>query len=286
MTIKRKLERIETPPAEPGFLGAGHMARPVIYGNFANSDPFILLMDDMLDKKDTSPAGGPHPHAGFETVTLILDGEMGEMKQGGLQIMTAGSGVVHTETIDKPMKMRILQLWVSLPKKDRWATPRLQDVPLNKAPHRSEDGVDITLYSGSLAGLTSPIQNYSPFILADIKLEAGTTTTLQIPAGFNTMLYPIEGNVEIGEDKTLLKTDQSGWLDIHNAPGLSELQLSAVSGNTRLILYAGQPTGDNIVSHGPFIGDTPQDITRLFYDYRAGKMPHIDAVPDEQRIML
>ncbi|WP_276134067.1 pirin family protein [Polluticoccus soli] len=286
MTIKRKLARIETPPAEPGFLGAGHIARPVIYGDFANSDPFIVLMDDMLDKKDNSPAGGPHPHAGFETVTLILEGEMGEMKKGGLQIMTAGSGVVHTETIDKPMKMRILQLWVSLPKKDRWTTPRLQDLPPERVPQKSEYGMNIKVYSGSLAGLTSPLENYSPFILADISLEAGSATTLQLPAGYNTMLYPIEGSVEVGEDKKLLKTDQSGWLDIHNAPGMSELQLSAGAGNTRLILYAGQPTGDNIVAHGPFIADTPQDITRLFYDYRAGRMPHIDTVPEEQRIML
>lgn len=286
MTIKRKLARIDQPQAEPGFLGAGHMARPVIYNDFVNTDPFILLMDDMLDKKDDSPAGGPHPHAGFETVTLLLEGEMGEMKQGGLQIMTAGSGVVHTETIDKPMKMRILQLWISLPKNQRWTTPRLQDLPISRAPQLNENGVDIKLYSGSLAGLTSPLQNYSKFILADISLEAGANTTLQIPAGFNTMLYPVEGSVEVGEDKKVLEKDQSGWLDIFNEAGMSELQLSASTESTRLILYSGQPTGDNIVAHGPFIGDTAQDITRLFHDYRAGKMPHIDTVPEEQRIML
>src|SRR6185437_4024952 len=102
--VKRKIARIYSPQDEPGFLGMGHIARRVVTGSFAETDPFIYLMDDMLDKKDYSPAGGPHPHAGFETVSLLVDGEITEMlesmKKGDFQIMTAGSGIVHTETID------------------------------------------------------------------------------------------------------------------------------------------------------------------------------------------
>src|SRR5678816_2418191 len=109
-----------------------------------------MLMDDMLDKKDTEPVGGPHPHAGFETVTLLLDGEIGDeahkMKAGDFQIMTAGSGVVHTETIDKKAKLRLLQLWVNLPKKDRAATPRVQDLPLEHVKAKNENGVEVKLY--------------------------------------------------------------------------------------------------------------------------------------------
>ena len=65
MAIKRKLAKIETPKGQPGFLGPDHTARPVITGNFSDSDPFIILMDDFLDKKDNTPVGGAHPHAGF-----------------------------------------------------------------------------------------------------------------------------------------------------------------------------------------------------------------------------
>ena len=105
MSIKRKLIKIDQPKGQPGFLGAGHLARPLISGRFSESDPFIMLMDDMLDKKDNHPVGGPHPHAGFETVSLLLEGEIGDeahkMKGGDFQMMTAGSGIVHTETIDK-----------------------------------------------------------------------------------------------------------------------------------------------------------------------------------------
>src|ERR687890_1906910 len=124
MTTKRNLIRIETPKPEPGFLGPDHTARAVITGGFSASDPFILLMDDYLDKKDNTPVGGAHPHAGFETVSLLLEGEVGDaahkMKSGDFQIMTAGSGIVHTETIEKIARMRLLQLWLNLPKKERW----------------------------------------------------------------------------------------------------------------------------------------------------------------------
>src|SRR3954447_25521590 len=175
MTIKRKLVRIETPKAQPGFLGPDHTARAVITGSFSNSDPFIMLMDDYLDKKDTTPIGGAHPHAGFETVSLLLEGEVGDaahkMKGGDFQVMTAGSGIVHTETIDKAAKMRLLQLWVNLPKKDRAATPRVQDLPLEHVPTSFQNGVFIKLYSGALAGLTSPVQNHVPMIIADITIE-------------------------------------------------------------------------------------------------------------------
>ena len=111
--------KVYSPEAQAGFLGQGHMARPLLNGSFSETDPFIFLMDDVLDKKDNEPAGGPHPHAGFETVSLLLEGEIGDdhhkMKSGDFQVMTAGSGIVHTETIDKEMRMRLLQLWINLP---------------------------------------------------------------------------------------------------------------------------------------------------------------------------
>jgi redox-sensitive bicupin YhaK (pirin superfamily) len=290
MIIKRKLIKIETPKGQPGFLGAGHEARPVISGSFSESDPFIMLMDDMLDKKDNTPVGGPHPHAGFETVSFLLEGEIGDdahkMKSGDFQMMTAGSGVVHTETIDKKSRMRLLQLWLNLPKKDRWVTPRVQDLQSEHVPSLSEDGVSIKLYSGSLAGLVSPVKNYTPIILADVSIEAGATTIQQIPANFNTFLYIIQGSVKVGEDGKRLGQGQVGWLNLSNDPAQSDLVLTAGEEGVRFVLYAGKPTGENIVSYGPFIADTNEDIQRLYQDYRKGKMKHISTVPESQRILL
>ncbi len=289
MSIDRKLVRIHTPKAEPGFLGRGHMARPVITGSFSESDPFIMLMDDMLDKKDNEPVGGPHPHAGFETVSLLLEGEIGDdvhkMKEGDFQIMTAGSGIVHTETIDKIARMRLLQLWVNLPKKDRAATPRVQDLPLEHVPVLSENGIHIKLYSGSLAGLQSPIQNYVPMLIADVTIHPGMNTTLQIPANYNTFLYVLDGGVKVGKDEKPLHQGQVGWLDIFGSQTQSDLSLITGEEGVRFVLYAGKPTGENIYSYGPFIADSAGDIQKLFLEYRQGKMKHISTVPESQRIL-
>ncbi|MHC2993729.1 pimeloyl-CoA dehydrogenase, partial [Pontibacter sp. HJ8] len=244
MSIKRKLVKVYTPNDEPGFLGPDHKARQIVRGDFKQTDPFILLMDDMLDKKDEKPVGGAHPHAGFETVSLLLEGQIGDdthkMKSGDFQIMTAGSGIVHTETIDSIAKMRLLQMWLNLPKKDRWTTPKVQDLSWANTPKLSENGVSITLYSGNLAGLTSPIQNFVPLIVADITLEPHAATVLDIPADYNTFLYVLNGNAKVGEDEQLLLQDQVGWLNMSGEEGASALKVMAGSEGIRFVLYAGQ----------------------------------------------
>ncbi|MVM33296.1 pirin family protein [Spirosoma sp. HMF4905] len=290
MSIQRNLAKIYTPRAQQGFLGAGHIASPVIQVDFSESDPFIVLMDDRLEKRDDQPAGGPHPHAGFETVSLLLEGEMGDeayrMSGGDLQLMTAGSGIIHTETIEREATMRLLQLWLTLPKKDRWATPRVQDIPVSHVPRFTDGSVDIKVYSGSLAGVTSPVQNYTPLILADIRLAPHASTVQYIPAPYTAFLYAIEGSVEVGDTKKRLTKDQVGWLDrVPDDDVLSELRLTAGETGGRVILYAGERQGDEIVSHGPFIGDKQEDIRRLYQDFRQGKLNHISTLPKGQRIL-
>jgi quercetin 2,3-dioxygenase len=288
MTNKRKLVKQYRPANQPGFLGAGHIARALVQGDFADTDPFIMLMDDMLDKKDDQPAGGPHPHAGFETVTLLLEGELGDdahgMKAGDLEMMTAGSGIIHTETITKKTRLRILQLWLTLSKKERWTTPRIQAISRDHVRQTSINGVDIKLYSGSLAGISSPVKNHTPVIIADIVVKANASARLNLPASYSTFLYVLEGTVLIGEDKNPLHTDEVGWLNRLDTAGESEVLISASEAGARFVLYSGEPQGDPIVSHGPFIGDTTDDISRLYREFRAGKMKHISTVGDAQKL--
>lgn len=290
MKTERKIIRIETPEARPGFLGAGHTARQLVGADFTASDPFILLMDDVLDKKDFQPAGGPHPHAGFETVSLLLEGEIGDetckMRSGDFQLMTAGSGVVHTETIDRPMQLRLLQLWLNLPRKNRNALPRVQDLPLEHVPVLNEKGVQIRLYSGSLNGLTAPVHNHVPLIVADILLDAGTATLLELPASYNAFVYVLGGAITAGAAAQLLNKEQVGWLDLFEEAGPSVLNVTAKEEGARLVLYAGAPLHEKIVSHGPFIADSADAIPNLYHQYRTGRMPHIATVPAAQRILL
>src|SRR3977135_3010477 len=120
MLYQRRISRIHNvPQLAPGFVGPGHMAAPVISPeDFAVDDPFILLMDDHLDIGDRS-VGGPHPHAGFETVTLILEGAIYDADEGGVintgevQWMTAGRGIIHSENVLTRGKVRLLQLWLT-----------------------------------------------------------------------------------------------------------------------------------------------------------------------------
>ena len=286
--MKRKLETVYKPAAGPGFLGKGHTASPVIAVDFTQSDPFIMLMDDKLEKTDDIPVGGPHPHAGFETVSLVVNGEFGEgehaMSAGDFEIMTAGSGIVHTETISQPTKMRLFQLWLNLPKKDRQTTPRVQRLKSEHVPGLSAKGVHVKVYSGSFAGVTSPIRNHTPLIIADISMDAGASITGMIPADFSTFLYVIEGAVNAGADGRILAVDQVGWLDRADSPGVSELALTGSDKGARLVLYAAQPQHHEIVSHGPFIADSMDDIRRLYSKYRAGQMEHINEVAAEQQI--
>jgi redox-sensitive bicupin YhaK (pirin superfamily) len=286
---ERKLISIDTPKAQPGFLGAGHLASPVVMGEFKKTDPFIFLMDDVLDKKDTVPVGGPHPHAGFETVSLLLEGEIGDelhtMKQGDMQLMTAGSGVVHTETIDKISKMRLMQLWLALPKANRWAPPRLQDLKAERVPTLSTDQLSIKLYSGSFAGLESPVIHYTPLLLADIRMQADYTGTFEVPGDFNTFIYVLDGTLIAGSNEAAMSKGQVGWLDLPGSIEPTSLRLRAGEQGARFLVYGGKPTGDEIVSHGPFIADSVEDIQQLYTSYRRGGMQHINSLPKEHKLV-
>ena len=286
--IERKLTTVYTPPTQPGFLGKGHTARPVIGVEFSQSDPFIMLMDDMLEKTDNVPVGGPHPHAGFETVSLVLEGELGEgihtMRRGDFEIMTAGSGVVHTEVISRPTRMRLLQLWLNLPKKERKALPRVQRLGAQHVPVTSKDGVSIKVYSGAFAGSSSPIRNHTPLVIAEIKMKPKAVMTGILPASFSAFLYMVEGSVHVGADDQVLSVDQVGWVDRSDLLADSQLKATAGDEGARFVLYAAQPQHHEIVSHGPFIADNMDDIRQLYADYRAGKMEHITEVPAEQQL--
>jgi len=283
----RKIERIQDTRQGPGFLGPGHIAIPVLDGNsFAQTDPFILLMDDQLDLPGGEPVGGAHPHAGFETVTLVLEGDANNksktLQTGGMEWMTAGSGIVHTEEIDSSVRMRILQLWLVLPKDRRWAEPKWQELHLDNVPIKRDGGNEIRVYSGTSQGMTAPTINETPATIADFNLQAGYEAAQALPAGYNGFIYVIEGSVEVA-DATIGKY-QVGWLSRPADDGVSEVAFKAGKDGVRFVLYAGEPQGAPIVSHGPFIGDTEADIYRLYREYREGKMGHVHDLPAERVI--
>jgi redox-sensitive bicupin YhaK (pirin superfamily) len=278
MSQQRRIARVVTvPPLAPGFVGAGHLAAQVVSPqDFHLNDPFIMLADDHLDIGEGA-VGGPHPHAGFETVTLLLEGAIYDRDEGGVinagevQWMTAGRGIIHGENVAAKGKVRLLQLWLTLPKSERWTTPAFQDIRADAIPVRRERGVEVRVYSGTSGGSRARTRNHVPVTLTEIRMDAQASFDQDLPTSYNGFLFIVDGSVKAGEEATSLKTGQVGWLDRPDGRGESMLRIVAGSEGARVVVYAGEPQGVPIVSHGPFIADSQKDIARLFNEYRAGE---------------
>lgn len=196
-----------------------------------------------------------------------------------MELMTAGKGVIHTEEIKEKTQVRVLQLWVSLPPGKRWTDPFLQSIDLENVPTLKTKDSEIRVYSGSAYGLISPLKNNTPVTIVDFNLEKNIETTQHIPSSYNGFIFVSEGSVFVGD--TEIKANQSGWLNKTGQSGESEIIYSAGSEGARFILYAGEPTKASIVSHGPFVADTQDDILRLYRAYRNGEMKHIKTYPSK-----
>jgi redox-sensitive bicupin YhaK (pirin superfamily) len=273
---------VTTPPPAPGFMGDGHTAVPVLDPrDFANNDPFIVLMDDYIDLEPGREAGGAHPHGGFETVTFVVEGELRDRDEGTLGTgdvvwMTAGSGVIHNEHVVPPGKSRILQLWLTLTRSARWSAPRFEHIARDDVPVRREPGVEARVYSGSSGSAKATTHNYVPVTLVDIRLEPNAEIVQTLPNAYNGFLYVLDGAVSIGADRTRLAKGQVGWIaDAASVTGNSEIHIKGGEAGGRVILYAGERQNVPIVQHGPFVGESRADIVRLSELYMKGKMPRI-----------
>jgi len=264
----------------PGFIGEGHTAIHAIDAReFAHNDPFIILADDRLELPPGQRAGGPHPHAGFEIVTFVVEGEArdrdeGVLRAGDVLWMTAGSGVVHNEDVEPSGKVRILQLWVTLPSVSRWQPPRFEHVPRAQAPVRREPGIEARVYSGVSGTVRAPSHTYLPMMIVDIQLAPNTAFEHEVPADYNGFVYPLEGDVLAdGATPRRVSVGQIGWLEF-GGPGTT-VRLTAGEDGARVMLYAGERQDVPIVTHGPFVGESRGDLVRLSQAYIRGQMPRV-----------
>ena len=288
--LQRSISRVvSVPPLAPGFIGPGHVAAQVLGPeDFALNDPFILLMDDHLDIGER-PLGEPHPHAGFETVTLLLEGSIYDRDEGGtigageVQWMTAGRGIIHGEHMAARGRVRLLQLWLTLPKSRRRTIPSFQTIHADAVPIRREPGVEMRIYSGFSGELSSLTRNHVPVTMVEITLAPHASVEQEIPATYNGFVLPIRGSARVGGDVLFLETGEVGWLDRPEADGGTVVHLQAGHGGARLVLYAGEPQGDSIVSQGPFVGDSREDIVRFHSEYRAGRFPRMSTLARQLR---
>jgi redox-sensitive bicupin YhaK (pirin superfamily) len=275
---RRITRKTRVGPRTRGFAGPGHTAVE-IFGpqQLAATDPFVLLMEDTLDFRPGQPVGEPHPHAGIETVTFMLEGSLNDAAEGLLETgdvawMTAGRGVVHSEDVEATGHARILQLWVALPASERGTEPAVQVLHRDAVPVRREPGVEARVYSGRSGVLESPPQGRVPLTLVDLALEANASIEQDLPGRARAFVYVVDGSLRIGDET--LQAGHVGWLD---AVALAEtfVRLAAGPDGARALLYAGAPLAEPLVHRGPFVAGSAAELDERFRAYRAGRFPRI-----------
>jgi redox-sensitive bicupin YhaK (pirin superfamily) len=242
-------------------------------------DPFLMLDAFGSDKAGDYIAGFPeHPHRGFETVTYMLAGRMrhrdsagneGVVGDGGVQWMTAGRGVIHSEMPEQNEGlMEGFQLWLNLPAKDRMQEPWYRDIPAAEVPRFTlPSGVGVQVIAGSSHGVDGAVQREAtePLYL-DIDLPAGETFEQPLPAGHNAFFYVYRGEVVV--DGKAVPQARMAILD--NGAGTDGVRIKAPT-PSRLILIAGRPLNEPIAQYGPFVMNTNDEVFQAVEDFRAGR---------------
>ncbi len=279
LTRTRSVERIITGQAV--MDGAGVKINRILTQPLQRRlDPFLMLDNFGSDQANDYIAGFPsHPHRGFETVTYMLEGRMrhkdsagneGLLTNGGVQWMTAGRGVIHSEMPEQEAGMMSgFQLWLNLPAKDKMCTPWYRDFNGAAVPaYTTQAGVTVKVIAGRSNGVDGAVQRpvTEPLYL-DIHLPAGASFEQAIPAGHNAFLFTYEGSVSV-DDKDVATGRMAILANSAEAEGV---RLHAAQA-TRLILVAGAPLNEPIAQYGPFVMNTQAELHTAVEDFRAGRL--------------
>ncbi|GGP26661.1 pirin family protein [Silvimonas amylolytica] len=279
VTRSREVERLVN--GIPTTDGAGvRLTRVLTHDLQRRLDPFLMLDAFRSDNPDDYIAGFPsHPHRGFETVTYMLNGRMrhrdnagneGLLTEGGVQWMTAGRGIVHSEIPEQQDGlMEGFQLWVNLPGKNKMTAPWYRDIPAADIPvHALANGASLKLISGLVAGASGAItrDDTEPFY-ADLVIPAGQSVSLPLQASHNAFVYVYRGEASIGG--RTVKSAQMGLLN--NAADADGVTITAGESETRLIALSGKPLAEPIVQWGPFVMNSREQVEQAILDYQAGR---------------
>ncbi len=242
-------------------------------------DPFLMLDAFGTDNPQDYIGGFPdHPHRGFETVTYMIAGRMrhrdsagheGLLSNGGVQWMTAGRGVVHSELPEQEDgRMEGFQLWLNLPAKDKMRAPWYRDIQSTEIPEfTTPAGVTVRVIAGASHGVEGAVrrENTEPLYL-DVEMPAGSSFEQALPPGHNAFVYVYRGGVEIGA--THVPVQRMAILG--NGSDRDGVVLTAQR-PSRVLLIAGKPLGEPIAQYGPFVMNTHDEIVAAVQDFQAGK---------------
>lgn len=273
------------------WVGDGFPVRSLFSYNRLGEElsPFLLL--DYAGPAEFEPATQPrgvgtHPHRGFETVTLVYQGEVAHQDSTGeggvigpsdVQWMTAGAGILHEEFHSPAFTqtggaLEMIQLWVNLPARHKMAVPGYQALVSDEIPNVAlPDNVgSLRVIAGDYQGNLGPAHTFSPINVWDMKVSAGNRLTLPVPEGWSTAIVVMHGDVRIGDDSAhaheVMVLSQKG----------SGTALEVLS-DAQLLVLAGEPLNEPIVGHGPFVMNTQREIAEAITDFHHGRFGHMSS---------
>ncbi len=289
--VMKKVISVQNPP-QAHWVGDGFPVRSLFSYDSSQTtivSPFLLLDyagPAMFDGTDKRRGVGAHPHRGFETVTIVYQGEVehrdstgegGVIGPGDVQWMTAGAGILHeefhTERFSRSGGMlEMVQLWVNLPAAHKMTRPKYQailnqDIPEIDLPSNTGS---VRIIAGSYGDVAGPAHTFTPMSVLDIRLHPGQAR-INLPTGWNTLLVVLQGKVRINAghfagEAQLVVLDRAGdYLDIE------------ANDDTKLLLLSGDPINEPVVGYGPFVMNTQNEIQQAMDDYQSGKFGGIPA---------
>ncbi len=281
-------KRVETVLTSPPrhWVGDGFPVSSVVSPQSVRSrlSPYVLM--DYAGPAKFEPSDEPrgvdtHPHRGFETVTVVYQGELehrdsagnsGSIGPGDVQWMTAASGVLHEEKHSREFTQRggvleMAQLWVNLPAKDKMSPPRYQTLLREKIPIVSlpQNAGTARVIAGDLAGTPGAAETFTPVILWDLRLRAGASLRLPVPEGFTVAAYVRKGAISTEDGRRA----QARELAIFERAG-SDIELKADE-DAELLVLGGEPINEPVATYGPFVMNKPEEIQAAIRDLNSGR---------------
>lgn len=290
--VARPVKSVTTAPT--GFEGEGFPVRRAFAGiDLATLDPFIH-MDQMgeVDYAPGEPKGTPwHPHRGFETVTYMIDGIMehkdssgggGSIGGGDTQWMTAGAGILHIEAppehlVQSGGLFHGVQLWVNLPRANKLAHPRYQDITGNKVALLSSNdgGALVRVIAGQIAGHQGPGSTYTPIALSHTTVAPGAAMSLPWNRDFNAIVYVLAGAGTVGPDQHPVRTGHTVVLGRGDTIDIAASERD--SQPLEVFILGGQPIREPVAMAGPFVMNTKSEVLQAFEDFQSGRLGSIPA---------
>jgi quercetin 2,3-dioxygenase len=270
----------------PHWVGDGFPVRTMLshHDQGAHISPFIMLdhAGPARFEPTTARRGvGAHPHKGFETVTIVYEGEVehrdstgagGIIGPGDVQWMTAASGIIHEEFhspafAKKGGTFEMVQLWVNLPAEDKGARPGYQslldkDIPTVELP---KGAGKLRVIAGTFGEAKGPARTFTQINIWDVRLGRGKTATLDVPEGHTLSVLVLSGTIEV-QGRQVAREAQTVLLGRAGGPVTIE-----ANGDTKLLVLTGEPIDEPVVAHGPFVMNTVGEIKQAMLDFQTGK---------------